>query len=98
MIPLDSITEWRDNAPWQQISRVEQYLIICRALVELYGHPVAVANLVFRGGTALFKLHFPQARYSEDIDLVQKALGPIGPVMDAIKEKLNPRLGEPRGL
>ncbi|MBM3161881.1 MAG: nucleotidyl transferase AbiEii/AbiGii toxin family protein [Chlorobi bacterium] len=71
-------------------------MIICRALVDLYSHPVAAANLVFRGGTALFKLHLPPARYSEDIDLVQKKAGPIGPVMDAVKEKLNPWLGEPR--
>jgi len=26
---------------------------------------------LFRGGTALFKLHLLPARYSEDIDLVQ---------------------------
>jgi predicted nucleotidyltransferase component of viral defense system len=96
MIPLDYITEWRANAPWQQISQVEQDLIICRALIELYSHPVAAENLVFRGGTALFKLHLPPARYSEDIDLVQKEPGPIGPVMDAVKEKLNPWLGEPK--
>jgi len=96
MIPLDYITEWRASAPWQQISQVEQDLIICRALIELYSHPVAAANLVFRGGTALFKLHLPPARYSEDIDLVQKESGPIGPVMDAVKEKLNPWLGEPK--
>jgi len=96
MIPLDYITEWRSHAPWQQISQVEQDMIICRSLVELYSHPVAAANLVFRGGTALFKLHLSPARYSEDIDLVQKEPGPIGPVMDAIKEKLNPWLGEPK--
>ncbi|MEI8032990.1 MAG: nucleotidyl transferase AbiEii/AbiGii toxin family protein [Chlorobiaceae bacterium] len=96
MIPLDYITQWRQHAPWPQISQVEQDLIICRALVELYSHPVAAANLVFRGGTALFKLHLSPARYSEDIDLVQKAPGPIGPVMDAVQEKLNPWLGEPK--
>jgi len=93
MIPLDYITQWRTHAPWQQISQVEQDMIICRALVDLYSHPVAVANLVFRGGTALFKLHLPPARYSEDIDLVQKEPGPIGLVMDAIKGKMNPWLG-----
>jgi predicted nucleotidyltransferase component of viral defense system len=38
----------------------------------------------------------PPARYSEDIDLVQKEPGPIGAVMDAVKEKLNPWLGEPK--
>ena len=96
MIPLDYITEWRANAPWQQLSQVEQDLIICRALVELYSHPVIAANLVFRGGTALFKLHLPPVRYSEDIDLVQKEPGPIGPVMDATQEQLNPWLGEPK--
>lgn len=96
MIPLDYITQWRNHAPWQQISQIEQDMIICRALVDLYSHPVAAANLVFRGGTALFKLHLPPARYSEDIDLVQKEPGPIGLVMDAIKEKMNPWLGEPK--
>jgi predicted nucleotidyltransferase component of viral defense system len=44
----------------------------------------------------LFKLHLPPARYSEDIDLVQVQAGPIGPVMDALQEKLNPWLGIPK--
>ena len=65
MIPLDYITEWRANAQWQQLSQVEQDLIICRALVELYSHPVIAENLVFRGGTALFRLHLSLVRYSE---------------------------------
>lgn len=96
MIPLDYITAWRAHAPWPQLSQVEQDLIICRALVEIYDHPLLAENLAFRGGTALFKLHLPPARYSEDIDLVQMRPGPIGPVMDAVQEKLNPWLGIPK--
>lgn len=96
MIPLDFITAWRSHAPWPQLSQVEQDLIICRALVELYSHPLLAANLAFRGGTALFKLHLPPARYSEDIDLVQMRPGPIGPLMDAAQEKLNRWLGTPK--
>jgi predicted nucleotidyltransferase component of viral defense system len=96
MIPLDFITAWRTHAPWPQLSQVEQDLIICRALVELYSHPLLAENLAFRGGTALFKLHLSPARYSEDIDLVQMRSGPIGPVMDAVQEKLNPWLGIPK--
>jgi predicted nucleotidyltransferase component of viral defense system len=53
-------------------------------------------HLAFRGGTALFKLHLPPTRYSEDIDLVQVEAGPIGPVMDALQERLNPWLGVPK--
>jgi len=96
MIPLDYITAWRVNAPWPQLSQIEQDLIICRALVELYTHPVVAKNLAFRGGTALFKLHLLPARYSEDIDLVQMQAGPIGPIMDAVQEKINPWLGIPK--
>ena len=96
MIPLDYITAWRVNAPWPQLSQIEQDLIICRALVDLYNHPVIAKNLAFRGGTALFKLHLLPARYSEDIDLVQMQAGPIGPIMDAVQEKINPWLGVPK--
>jgi len=96
MIPLDYITAWRSHAPWPQLSQVEQDLIISRALVELYSHSLLAENLAFRGGTALFKLHLPPARYSEDIDLVQIQAGPIGPVMDAVQEKLNSWLGIPK--
>jgi predicted nucleotidyltransferase component of viral defense system len=53
--------------------------------------------LAFRGGTALYKLHFrPAARYSEDIDLVQTSPGGIGPVLDVIHEALDPWLGKPK--
>ncbi len=96
MIPQDYITEWREKAPWLQLYQVEQDLVICRALVDIFSRSVLKENLAFRGGTALFKLHMPAARYSEDINLVQVMAGPIGPLMDGIREALTPWLGEPK--
>ena len=96
MIPQDFIAEWKQTVPWPQNDQVEQDLIICRALVEIFNHPDLQDQLAFRGGTALFKLHLPPLRYSEDIDLVQVYAGPIGPVMSALQGKLNPWLGIPK--
>lgn len=96
MIDRAFITEWQQTAPWPQRYQVEQDLVICRALVEIFNHPELADKLAFRGGTALFKLHLPPARYSEDIDLVQVQAGPIGPVMDALQKQLNPWLGIPK--
>ncbi|MGI6682049.1 MAG: nucleotidyl transferase AbiEii/AbiGii toxin family protein [Myxococcota bacterium] len=97
MIPLDFITEWRRTAPWIHDSQVEQDLLLSRALVEIFKVPEASDALAFRGGTALYKLHLtPPARYSEDIDLVQVAAGPIGVVLDAVRARLDPWLGAPR--
>ncbi len=51
-------------------------------------------ELLFRGGTALNKLHFPDPyRYSEDIDLVRTTKGPIKPILDHVRETLEPWLG-----
>jgi predicted nucleotidyltransferase component of viral defense system len=97
MIPRDYITEWRREVPWVQDFQVEQDLVICRALVAIFSHPVLKKALAFRGGTALYKLHLrPAARYSEDIDLVQIAAEPAGPVMDALRDVLDPWLGRPQ--
>lgn len=97
MIPRDYITEWRSEAPWVRDDQVEQDLVISRALVEIFSHPVLRDALAFRGGTALYKLHLrPPARYSEDIDLVQTKAEPAGPMMGALHEVLNPWLGKPR--
>jgi predicted nucleotidyltransferase component of viral defense system len=97
MIPRDYITEWRAHAPWVQDIQVEQDLVICRALVDIFSDPILKDALAFRGGTALYKLHLkPAARYSEDIDLVQVTLGPAGPMMQALRAILDPWLGVPR--
>ena len=97
MIPRDYITEWRKEAPWIENFQVEQDLIISRALVDLFSHPLLNKALAFRGGTALYKLHLkPPARYSEDIDLVQTMAEPAGRMMEAVHEVLDPWLGKPQ--
>lgn len=96
MIPRDHILEWRSQAPWPQDVQVEQDLVISRALVEIFSNPTLHDALAFRGGTALYKLHLRAARYSEDIDLVQTKAEPAGPMMEALREILNPWLGQPR--
>ncbi len=97
MIPRDYITEWRSEAPWVEDYQVEQDLVISKALVDIFSHPVLGRALAFRGGTALYKLFLrPPARYSEDIDLVQIEAAPAGPIMDALHEVLDPWLGAPR--
>jgi hypothetical protein len=97
VIPRDFITEWRAEAPWVQDFQVEQDLVISRALVAIFSHPLLRDALAFRGGTALYKLHLrPAARYSEDIDLVQTRAEAAGPMMAALREVLDPWLGPPQ--
>ncbi len=97
MIPEAAITHWRNVAPWPQDAQVEQDLIISRALIEIFQEPLLSEGLLLRGGAALHKLFVkPPRRYSEDIDLVQAAEGPIGPLLDAIRARLDPLLGTPR--
>lgn len=90
MIPRAYITEWSKNVPWQTNEQVEQDLVICRALVEIFKDDFLADNLAFRGGTALHKLYLqPQPRYSEDIDLVQIKAGSIGEVINHIRKALS---------
>jgi predicted nucleotidyltransferase component of viral defense system len=97
VIPRAHITAWRPVAPWSTNAQVEQDLILSRAIIEIFSDPRLASTLVFRGGTALHKLFLsPPARYSEDIDLVQAAAGPIGAVMDALRARLDPWLGKPK--
>lgn len=96
MIDIQSLLIWRNYAPWVDPSQIEQDLIISRALVEIYNHPLLKKEVAFRGGTALQKCFFENpTRYSEDIDLVQLTKGPIGAISKAIHDTLNPWLGKP---
>ena len=77
MIPAAFITEWNARVPWAESAQIEQDLVLERALVAIYGHPLLARELAFRGGTALNKLHLrPPSRYSEDLDFVQSNAGP----------------------
>lgn len=94
MIPSQNIVAWSQSAPWAEQRQVEQDLIISRALVEIFNDAFLSDELRFRGGTALNKLHFAQPlRYSEDIDLVRTTNGAIGPILDRLRELLEPWLG-----
>jgi len=96
LIPRASIVAWRSVAPWLADSQVEQDLVLSRVLVEVFSNTKLRENLAFRGGTALYKLHFPSAwRYSEDIDLVQIRSGSIGVILNEIRRLIDPLLGVP---
>lgn len=96
MIPQSYILEWSQHVPWKSNEQVEQDLVICRALVEIFSDEWLASKLAFRGGTALHKLYLhPPQRYSEDIDLVQISAEPFGPIIDRIRERLL-FLGEPQ--
>ncbi|MBI3041459.1 MAG: nucleotidyl transferase AbiEii/AbiGii toxin family protein [Betaproteobacteria bacterium] len=89
MIPRAYLQEWSTKAPWPDLRQVEQDLIICRALCDLFSASKLKGRIAFRGGTAINKLLFRQPlRYSEDIDLVQVRPERIGPTIDAVRETL----------
>ena len=89
MIPLADITAWSNTSPWGNQHYIEQDLVLCRILTELFNDNLLASKLAFRGGTAIHKLYLlPQPRYSEDIDLVQLTPEPIGEVINGIREIL----------
>ena len=89
MIPVAFLQAWSQKAPWPDLRQVEQDLIICRALCDLFSAPALRDRIAFRGGTAIHKLLFGRPlRYSEDIDLVQTRPEPIGATVDAVRTAL----------
>ena len=97
MIPQRYIDQWSSVAPWQELHKIEQDLIITRALLSIFSDPFLKDALAFRGGTALNKLFFkPASRYSEDIDCVQVKAEPIGPTLTALRVALDGWLGNPK--
>lgn len=96
MIPNAYLQEWSAHAPWPDLRQVEQDLIICRALCDLFASEQLRGKIAFRGGTAIHKLLFAKPlRYSEDIDLVQTQAEGIGATIDGIRQALS-WLGKPK--
>lgn len=96
MIPITDIRAWGNTVSWQHDQQIEQDLVICRSLVEIFKDPYLSEHLAFRGGTALHKLYLTShARYSEDIDLVQRYSGPIKGIIGGFRSTLS-FLGNPR--
>jgi predicted nucleotidyltransferase component of viral defense system len=90
LIPNAYIQAWSAIAPWPDPRQIEQDLIICRALCDLFNASALNGEIAFRGGTAINKLLFAEPlRYSEDIDLVQTQAEPIGTTVDAISDTLS---------
>jgi predicted nucleotidyltransferase component of viral defense system len=90
MIPHAYIIEWKNFVPWKEPDMVEQDLVICKALVEIFNDPYLSENLALRGGTGLNKLYlYPQPRFSEDIDLVQVESKPIKETIDRLRKQLS---------
>lgn len=48
--PAGLLQAWRAHAPWPDLRQVEQDLIICRALCDLFSAPALEGKLAFRGG------------------------------------------------
>lgn len=89
MIPQNAIHAWRNKVPWNLDEQIEQDLLLSRAIVDLYSDTFIQDHLAFRGGTALQKLYFEVPyRYSEDLDFVQISPGPIGIILDHVKNKM----------
>ena len=85
MIPYDIITAHAVSHPWPTREQIEQDLLLDQAICEIYQDEFLGAELVFRGGTALHKLFFPEPfRYSEDMDFVRTTSGGIGAILDRI--------------
>lgn len=78
MVPPETVTAWAVAHPWPTSVQVEQDLLLSRAICAIADDPYLGEELVFRGGTALHKLHVEQAlRYSEDLDYVRTSEGGI---------------------
>lgn len=85
MIPKTYLQEWSAHATWADFNQVEQDLIICRGLCDLFCNEQLKGKIAFRWSTAIHKLLFTKPlRYSEVIDFVQMKAEPIDGIRQAL--------------
>lgn len=85
MIPANAITAWGVDRLWPTREQIEQDLLLSRAICAIADDPYLAEELVFRGGTALHKLHLDHPyRYSEDLDYVRSSATGIAPLTRAL--------------
>jgi len=85
MLSVNAIAAWGISHQWAGADQVEQDLLLSRAICAIAGDSYLGDQLLFRGGTALHKLHLPRAlRYSEDLDYVRTTPGGIKPITEAL--------------
>lgn len=96
MIPRAYIQGWSAKAPWPDLRQVEQDLIICRALCDLFNASALKGKIAFRGGTAIHKLVFEQPlRLSRVAGVYWRApclLSDGGETRDMIEENPSPSI------
>jgi hypothetical protein len=75
LIPAAYVQAWSAKAPWPDARQVEQDLIICRVLCDLFNATVLKGKIAFRGGTAINKLLFKQPGFRAGAFLVIRQEG-----------------------
>jgi predicted nucleotidyltransferase component of viral defense system len=81
VIPANAVTAWGVDRPWATREQVEQDLLLSRSICAIADDPYLGDELVFRGGTALHKLHLTRPyRYSEGLDYVRRTASGIAPL------------------
>lgn len=93
MIPANALTARSTGHAWPTREQVEQDLLLSHAICAIATDDYLSQELVFRGGTALHKLHLDHPyRYSEDLDYVRISASGIGPPTQALS-RLGTHLG-----
>jgi len=87
VLTTSQITQWSVDHPWATPDQIEQDYLLSKSLIAIANDEHLGQELVFRGGTALHKLHLPKPlRYSEDLDYVRTTAGGIGKVSNALHD------------